>query len=66
MEEEMQYPEEINQDDIPQDETKVPNDFVYKPVEVPHKIDWLVILLAALIISAFGYVLFATTSVFEQ
>ena len=39
--------------------------FVYKPVEVQHKVDIFALLLIWTIIGILGYVLFATTSVFE-
>ena len=73
------YPEEIPQeeqseknyennnfteDEPSEKQYSVPSDFKYTPVEIPHRIDWFVVLLAWIILGILGYVLF-TTSVFE-
>jgi len=42
----------------------VPSDFHYTPVEIPHRVDWFVILLSWIIIGVLCYVMFKT-SVFE-
>lgn len=63
-----EYSEDEEQIEQPQEKdyySEVPPDFKYTPVEIPHRIDWFVLLLVWVIIGALGYILFATTSVFE-
>ena len=58
--------EEYNKDEFSEEPVQysVPSDFKYTPVEIPHRVDWFVILLFWIILGVLGYVLF-TTSVFE-
>ena len=60
--------EDLTENEQPQEKdyySEVPPDFHYTPVEIPHRVDWFVVVLSWIVIGVLCYVLFATTGVFE-
>ena len=57
-EDEKQYPEEVSDLEENESQYSLPPDFKYTPIEIPHRVDIFVLILAWVIIGILGYVLF--------
>ena len=66
-----EFPENADLTEVEQPQEKdyyseVPPDFHYTPVKIQHKVDWFVVLLSWIVVGILGYLIFSTTSIFEQ